>query len=295
PRLFEYIYRQRDKHSVTQKLNLAAKEAVLHVSSMYPREYGCTAIVVPLAIHPVNRNGVVVYDLRYDPGPLLDRTAEEIRERLYTPTDELPEGVERIPLKVVHINKCPVVVPLNTLDSESADRLGIDITQSMRNLEQLQRAESVEDKVQTIFIPRDRPDHGDPDHALYSGGFFSDADRARMVEVRSRSPAELAEFTPPFQDSRLPEMLFRYRARNYPETLSVGERERWEEYRFARLIQPDGGGSIALAEYREKLKALGEGQELTSEKLGLLRELEEYADAIAAPRVGSSIRVCSRH
>ncbi|MCP4042374.1 MAG: exodeoxyribonuclease I, partial [Gammaproteobacteria bacterium] len=47
PRLFEYIYRQRDKHSVTQKLNLAAKEAVLHVSSMYPREYGCTAIVVP--------------------------------------------------------------------------------------------------------------------------------------------------------------------------------------------------------------------------------------------------------
>ncbi len=280
PRLYAYIYRQRDKHSVVQKLNLAAMWPVLHVSAMYPREHGCAAMVVPVAMHPVNKNGIIVYDLRHDPAPLLDLDAEGIRERLFTATDKLPDGVERIPLKVVHINKCPVIVPLNTLDEGSADRLRIDIPAGRRNLDKLQKAGPVAGKVQAAFTPRDFADDGDPDHGLYSGGFFSDADKARMEEARSSSPAELAGLEPSFQDPRLPEMLFRYRARNYPGTLSEDEKGRWEEYRLARLTQPDGGGSITLPEYREKIQSLREGQGLSEKQREILCQLEEYADAI---------------
>ena len=60
-------------------------------------------------MHPVNRNGVIVYDLRTDPTPLLTLSAEQIRARLYTASADLPEGVERIPLKVLHVNRSPVV------------------------------------------------------------------------------------------------------------------------------------------------------------------------------------------
>ena len=34
--------------------------------------------VAPLARHPTNSNGVIVYDLAQDPGPLLQLSAEEI-------------------------------------------------------------------------------------------------------------------------------------------------------------------------------------------------------------------------
>ena len=49
--------------------------------------------------HPINKNGVIVFDLRQDPAPLLDLDVDAIRARLFTPVEDLPEGVERIPLK----------------------------------------------------------------------------------------------------------------------------------------------------------------------------------------------------
>lgn len=47
-----------------------------------------------------------------------------------------------------------------------------------------------------------------------------------------------------FHDERLPELLFRYRARNWPETLSVEEAQRWEKFRRHRIQDADRGGSI---------------------------------------------------
>ncbi len=55
--------------------------------------------------------------------PLLELDDEQIHQRLFTPTADLPEGVERIPLKTVHLNKCPVLVPTNTLTGGSGGAL----------------------------------------------------------------------------------------------------------------------------------------------------------------------------
>jgi len=48
---------------------------------------------------------------------------------------------------------------------------------------------------------------------------------------------ELGTQTWSFDDKRLPEMLFRYRARNYPETLNEDELAQWMEHCRDRLIQ----------------------------------------------------------
>ena len=121
PKLFEFVFNNRDKRKLAAQLNVRAANPVLHVSARYPARLGCIAAVVPLAMHPVNRNGVIVFDLRSDPAPLLQMSADEIRTRLYTANADLPEGVERIPLKVVHVNRAPVVVPLGTLTDAARD------------------------------------------------------------------------------------------------------------------------------------------------------------------------------
>ena len=107
PRLFDYLFQLRDKRRVASLLNLNTMQPVLHVSSKYPAERGCIAMVVPVARHPVNKNGIIVYDLAQDPEPLLSLSVEQLSERLFTPRRELPEGVERIPLKTIHLNKSP--------------------------------------------------------------------------------------------------------------------------------------------------------------------------------------------
>ncbi len=282
PRLYDYVYRMRSKHQAAQLLDLSRQSPVLHLSSMYPAAYCGLAMVAPVARHPTNKNGVLVFDLRRDPTPMLELDADEIHKRVFTPANELPEGVERIPLKTVHLNKCPVVVPMNTLTPAAAERLCIDPDRGMRHLEAIRRAEDLAPKIRQVLERRVFEPDGDPDHGLYGGGFFGDEDRERMADIRHRPAGDLIGLTPPFDDPRLPELLFRYRARNWPETLSPEERARWRAYRHRRLADADGGASITLDQYRAKLAKLRDDPEMPAEKRPLLDALAAYADELVA-------------
>lgn len=279
-RLYDYVYRMRGKQQAAQSLNLSAHAPVLHVSSMYPSEYCGLAMVAPVARHPSNKNGILVFDLRHDPAPMLDLDPDEIRKRLFTPSSELPAGIERVPLKTVHLNKCPVVVPVNTLTPAAAERLSIDRDKSMQHLEVIRRAKGLQRKIQQVFEPRAFESDGDPDQSLYSGGFFSDDDRGRIADIRSKPAHELAGLTPPFDDARLSELLFRYRARNWPQTLSREEQTRWSAYRNKRLTDADGGAGITLDAYRTRLAELRDNPETPDEKRSLLDALAAYADGL---------------
>ncbi|MCP4699024.1 MAG: exodeoxyribonuclease I [Gammaproteobacteria bacterium] len=280
PRLYDYLYRLRNKREVGKLLNIREKKPVLHTSSMYPAESGCTTMVAPVALHPVNTNAIIVYDLRHDPAPFLSLSPEDMRERLFTPKKELAEGVERIPLKAVHINKCPVVAPVKTLDPASVTRLKIDRSSCEAHLEVLRNAGDFAAKIQQAFGSQAFEPEPDPEHNLYGGGFFSDADRAQMNAVRSCSPSELGKRKLKFKDARLPDLLFRYRARNYPETLSPAERARWEAYRMARLQSADGGASITLQDYFSTIDEMRKNKDCSQKNLAILDELEAYGTAI---------------
>jgi exodeoxyribonuclease-1 len=279
PRLFNYLLTLRDKRRVGALLNLREMKPVLHVSSMYPASRGCIAMVVPLARHPTNTNGVIVYDLMQDPTPLLTLDAETIAERLFTPRDALPEGVERIPLKTIHLNKSPAVVPMNTLTDQAAERWGVDAAVGERHLARLQAAGGLEQKIQAVHVTRRFEPITDPDRNLYGGGFFSDADRRRVEQVRHTEAGALADLKLLFDDGRLPEMLFRYRARNWPETLSADERRQWDEFRRARLSDPDASG-ITLSGFRGELARAMVSSETSERDRVILSELADWPAAI---------------
>ncbi len=281
PRLFDYIFQLRDKQRVDQQFDLREKRPLLHVSSMYPACYGCLAMVAPVTRHPVNKNGVIVFDLRYDPEPFFELSAEALHERLFTPAKELPEGVERLPLKTVHLNKSPVVVPVSTLTPAAMTRWQIDVTAARRHAGKLRQAMGFEERVRQAHTLQPFESSGDPDHNLY-GGFFSAHDRKQMEIVRQTAPQELGALSLRFEDERLPEMLFRYRARNWPETLSPEERRRWQTFCRRRICDPDGGGSITLAEYRRRIAALKEDRATPAGKMPLLDELAAWGAQVSA-------------
>jgi exodeoxyribonuclease I len=277
PRLFEHQLKMRNKRMVAEQLNVASKQPVLHVSSKYPSRDGCIALVAPLINHPVNKNSVVVYDLRVDPTPLIELSAEEIKKRVFTTQADLPEGVERIPLKEVHINKCPVVVPMNTLTDAAADEWSIDAALAERHLQIIRHA-GLDAKIQQVYTGQEFAPITDPDQALYGGGFFSDADRRLMEYVRSSSVEELADIKLDFVDGRLPEMLFRYRARNWPQSLSADEKSRWEQFRLERLTDPQMDVGITLDDYRARLAKMMVDPELGERERAILSELADWPE-----------------
>lgn len=276
PRLYDYVFQHRGKHQVAQLLDITGMTPVLHASSMYSTELGCIALIAPIAAHPNNKNEIIVYDLRHDPAPFFGLSADELRQRLFTRIEELPDGVTRLPVKTIHINKAPVVVPANTLKEAAAGKWHIDPQQGERFLKKIQAHPEFLKALVSAFGQQDFQPVHDPDLMLYSGGFFSEADRSRMQQVRRASPQQLGMLDLPFEDRRLPEMLFRYRARNFPETLSNEERARWEEYRRYRLSDPDAGGSITEAAFEKRIKELRCNVDLTSDQISILDELEKY-------------------
>jgi exodeoxyribonuclease-1 len=278
PRLFDYALSLRAKHRVEELLENG--QPLLHVSARYPAELGCIAPVLPVARHPVNGNGVIVFDLRRDPEPLITLSAEEIHERLFTRADELPEGVERVPLKTVHTNRCPILSPMKTLTSEAAERWSIDLTSVEQHTRRLAGARELAEKVRSVHRMAELPPQTDPDLMLYSGGFFPDADRRTMERVRRLGPDELKSAHFVFQDRRLPEMLFRYRARSWPQSLSREEREEWDAYRFERLTDPAGGGGITVDDYSRRLAELRARCGEDPRTAGLIDDLERWGERV---------------
>ena len=172
----------------------------------------------------------MLYDLSADPQMLFDLGVEQIQKLLYTRTEDLPEGVERPGLKSVHINRCPILVTAKMADPATAARLGISGEQCRKHLAALRehRGRDVQgftDKLQAVYGGRSFAEITDPDRMLYGGGFFSEQDKRVMEQVRNESPEELATRSFVFEDKRVPEMLFRYRARNFPDSLSPEEHD----------------------------------------------------------------------
>jgi exodeoxyribonuclease-1 len=280
PRLYDYVLKNRGKRAVQALLDVASHKPVLHVSSRYPAEWGNCAIVAPLAGHPVNRNSVIVWDLRVDPTPLLTLSADEIRRLMYTRAEDLDPGAPRIALKQVHVNKCPVVAPAGMLTAVEAKRLQIDGDSCRIHLQILRGFGGLQACLAEVFSESAFDSPCDPDQMLYSGGFFGEADKAAMAQIRNADAQTLSELQLAFQDPRLEEMLLRYKARNFPSSLTDDERLRWEEYRSHKLLGENTDGYLGMSAFYQCLNELYQAPDRTDEQRRILEELNVYAEAI---------------
>lgn len=251
PDLYRYVYENRQRHRIAPLLDPARGRPVLHVSGRLPRERGYTALVLPLARHPANANAVICFDLMGDADALIALDAEAIRARLFTPAAELPADVERLPLKAIHSNRCPVVATPKLLDVAAARRLGIDLDRCTANGHKL-RALDLSAKLAQVFAPpAEAPAARDADAALYAG-FLPDEERSLLSAVRTARGADLDPARLAFRDARYRELLFRYRARHFPETLTPHEREHWRQFCRWRLTDP-ASGYLGLKAFRTEL------------------------------------------
>lgn len=193
---------------------------------------------------------------------------------MFTRAADLPEGVTRLPIKTVHLNKSPMVVGnVNTLTPALAQRWGIDLAQAAAHAEVARALPDMSAIWPAVFA---RPQEPAPDveQDLY-GGFVGNTDRRRLDELRSMTGAQLAAARTSFDDPRLGELLFRYRARNFASTLTPEEQARWLQHRTDCLLHGQGGALTAEALF-ERIDALSEtADERAEEILGALYDWAE--------------------
>ena len=278
PRLYDYYFELRNKRKVMQLLDLDKQEMVLHITGMYPATLGCLAPVIPLIQHPNNKNAIVVYDLRHSPEKLLKLSADEIQRLLYTPKDELAEGEERPALKTVQINKSPALAPLSTLSDKMAECWIVDLDSAVQYRRQLLDDHNIVATLNEVFQQRKEFEQQDVDSALYEG-FLNNRDTGLSEQLRESSPQQLAGWQPGFADKRLQKLYFRYRARNWPGSLTDDERQRWRKFCDARNLRGEEGATLTLTAYQELITEL-RTDELSEEKLHILNEMEQWPGEI---------------
>lgn len=275
PKLFDYFYSMRHKRKLNELVDIVNMTPLMHVSGMLGKECQYTSWVVPIAWHPTNQNAVIVADLAKDPQPLLDLDVEALHQRLYTRHDDLAPDEKPVPLKLIHLNKCPILAPAKTLTADNAAAIGIDREQCLKNLALIKQPPEIREKLIGLYsIEREFDNDGDVDTQLYSG-FFSPADKSAMDIIRETDPNNLSALDISFSDSRIEPLLFRYRARNFPWSLDETEQTRWANH-CREFFES------RIESYMLNMENLVHEHESDEKKLAILKSVYRYVERLVS-------------
>ena len=254
PKLFEFLFKMRDKREVKALINLNHPQPFVCTSGRYGSEFNFTTVVYPLFL--TKKGNIVVYDLRINPTELIS-TAKDNPKALHPTVKELAP------------NRCPAVAPLGVLDQSAGwDKLSLTRKQIDTNLQLLRSNPSFIKSLRAVY-ESDTYDKQpvDVEASLYDS-FIPDTDKVRLAAIRTGTADSLADFHPNFADERLSELLLHYKAKNFPTSLSEAETVKWSNYRTARLKRQE-------PYFISEMERLSKDSSVTSspEKQFLLQEL----------------------
>ncbi len=179
----------------------------------------------------------------------------------------------------ISVNKIPFISPLKTItnDEETAHRLHIDVEECMNTYNTLLETQNIPLNIVAEDHSITYKEIDDVDFSLYSGPFLTSNDQDRCTIIRESKKEELKEIDFPFDDERLPELLWRYRCRNFSETLDENELKKWHEFCAQRIMQPLLKNGFGLSFFSRKIEENLANKEICDTDKALLIALKNYA------------------
>lgn len=275
PKLFQHLLSMRDKKVAAENLKIGVP--IVHSSGMLRSENLSTSVFMPIVKHPINVNCILAWDLRFDPSGWKDYSTDDLSRLAFASWQELSKTDEqRLPVKAIHLNKSPAVAPLGVLDEAAQERINLTLAQVEEHAKRLRALVDLPNKLSKVWQANTFDKAEDVEGQIYDG-FLSDADKLAAKEVHKLTEPQLRNFAPSFTDNRLNEMWIRYKARNFPQTLTDEERSLWEQYRAKRI---KSGPGITAVKYMNRLSSLAQEINSDKQKMFLLEELQLYAESI---------------
>ena len=273
PQLYEHLFAMKDKRKVAELVNLDDKRPFVYVSGRYEALYHKATVVFPLTS---GRNGnVIVYDLRYDPTPLVSLSSKELAKSMFASWEERQkEDFIKLPVKELQYNRAPAVAPVGVLERDDGwQRLSLDAATIEKHRNILPANPGFAENIRSLYEgrPEFAKEH-DPEAQLYEG-FVPDIDKLRIEKVRNAGADELADLHPEFTDERLNGLLLHYKARNYPQSMAEDEAQQWEQWRAARI-------KAQLPAFVARLQQLAAIHATDDSKSFILQELQLWAESV---------------
>jgi exodeoxyribonuclease-1 len=273
PQLYAHLFAVKDKKKVTEIVNLDDKKPFVYVSGSLDSAFHKATVAFPLTS---GRNGnVIVYDLRYNPTPLLNLSTAELAKSMFASWEERQkEDFVKLPVKELQYNRAPAVAPVGVLEREDGwKKIGLDVVTVEKHRAILLSSPAFAENIRSLY--EGRPEFAkelDPEGQLYDG-FVPDMDKLRIEKVRHANANTLADMHPEFSDERLNGLLLHYKARNFPQSLAEDEVAEWEKWRAARINRQ-------LPGFVKRLQELAAKYGHDDSKSYVLQEMQLWAESI---------------
>ncbi len=269
PRLYRFLFEHRSKQALERLLAIGTQTPFLLASPRFDIRSQQLSLVMPLKRHARRPNSLWLLDLGAPLEELLDASLTKLQSPLHG-------------LMSIQINQSPAVAPMSGLRAADADRLGIDLGYISSNCALIKRRwDEVMTLLQTLEDqpPKEHQGTKSADHRLYDG-FVSSADRRHLDAFLALSPSDQRTYRATWDDGYLDELVFLYRARNYPETLGASEKEEWAKIRHIRLSDPLAGNGMTADLFRDRLDQIGHSVNLTSSAKATLEDLRCFSETL---------------
>lgn len=263
PRLYEYSFKHRKKQSMKDLLKAPFGTPVLHTHPKYTTKNGCTSIVLPITYDINNPNNVICFNLKEDITPLLEADENNI---LFT------NGIVNIAY-----NKCAFISPLSVLNQNLETKLNINKQQALSRAKTLRENPSIIIKIRNALSKSEITTPDDTDFQLYSG-FFRDEDQKRFKVIKNSDAKEKLQIAKAinFDDSRANELVYRYIMRNFLDSQTKEEKEKWKDFCSHRILSPPGNIMINLDFYNRKIEEKLTSEDISEKEKTILLELKDY-------------------
>tara|TARA_B100002019_G_scaffold14670_1_gene11683 strand:+ start:823 stop:2241 length:1419 start_codon:yes stop_codon:yes gene_type:complete len=263
-KLFNYIFNIRKKENIKPILKIGSNKPLLHISSFFGKKNLNMSIILPICENKKNKNEIICVDLRYSPDILIESSEEEIYHQFYENNNDI-----KLPLFSIYLNRCPILLTTKLLTPGLADRAFIDTDQCNLNLKKYKNSLNLKSKLENVFQKRVFPvSQLDSEQRLYDK-FIPDSDRFLIKKIPYMNSNELLQKLS-FEDDRLSDLFFRYRARNFSDTLSDQEKKVWNEYCYNKCLK---GSNNPLA---RELKIISDLIKNNPESAEFLNKLCDY-------------------
>jgi exodeoxyribonuclease-1 len=282
PDLFASCLKRIDKHFVTDQIRADGRsEGLLEITPFAGWDQGFVRdLWVPFRLSE-RSNDYVAIDLNCDPQAVMAGLIQLVESPI-TDQFELRKQVRELGLQTVRINAQPMLFRRGTLEPEVKARLEAFGRDEVRQNQHLDVWHHIQDSpafkqlyqlaVQVLAEPEQvMPD--DVDFALYSGGFLSAHDKDLLASLPLMDPEGLSQWTQSFDDPRYEELLFRYRARNFPRSLTQGEWKRWQKIRRDKLM-----GIHQVNRIHDELQEISQRTDLDPHQIEQLQQFVNWLD-----------------
>lgn len=286
PDLFATCLKRIDKHFVTDQIRADGRsDGLLEVTSFAGWDQGFVRdLWIPFRLSE-RSNDYVAFDLNYDPQQVMTNLIGLV-EKHSIDRSELRKQVRALGIHTIRINAQPMLFRRTTLEPHIKSRLqafGRDEVQQNQHLDlwqHIQESPAFKQLYQLavqVLVETEQALPDDVDFGLYAGNFLSTHDKDLLASLPLMDPGGLSQWTQSFDDPRYDTLLFRYRARNFPQSLTQSEWKLWQKTRREKLMGVHSTKTQA-SRVQDELVAISQQTDLEPHQIEQLEQFVMWLD-----------------